>query len=201
MNTKNLIVEGCAAPFVRVAPPKIHRVSLDFLKGGLEWQTYDFLARCAADKWLVYDTFKEYISGTVVLDGATPDALKCALFLSTSNAATLTHDAFADLTNEHAAGSGYTAGGETLTTLAWSDTAGTTTLDTDDVAWTAAGGSITARFAVIYANVTRNGVVSPLICYSLLDNTPLDVTATDGNILSITMHTSGILTLSGGDTA
>jgi hypothetical protein len=201
---KNRIVTGCPAPLVRVHPPKIHRVQLGFdVRGGPVWQTFAHPIVDAADKWLVYNTYKEYISGTIQHDGAAPDALKMALFLSTSNALTLDSgiDAFADLTNEHAAGSGYTAGGETMTGVTWGDTAGTTTLDSEDVAWTASGGSIVARFAVIYANVTRNGVIGPLICVSLLDNTPLDVTATDGNILSITINASGILTLSGGDVA
>lgn len=151
----------------------------------------------AADKWLLYNKTKEFLGdGTLDLD---TDTIKCALFQSSSNCATLTWDEFGDLTNEVAAGTGYVANGYTLT-ASWVESSGTVTFDSDDPSWTASGGSIVARFAVVYANVTRNGVTDPLICYSLLDNTPDNVTATDGNVLSITMHASGIFTVSGGDT-
>ena len=70
---------------------------------------------------------------------------------------------------------------------------GTTTVTVDDAAdavWTASGGSITARFAVIYENA------GDVLCYCLLDSTPADVTATDGNTLTVALHSSGIFTLS-----
>ncbi len=194
----DLVVTGCRGPSVRVAPAGISRVQFGMGQSGPEWRVYDWILRMAADKWLVYDSYKEHISGTIQHDGASPDTLKMALFQSSSDALTLTETIFGGLTNEVAAGSGYTAGGETMTTVTWGDTAGTTTLDSDDVSWTAAGGSIVARMAVIYANVTRNTFVDPLVCVSLLDNTPADVTATDGNILAVTINASGILTLSGG---
>lgn len=116
------------------------------------------------------------------------DTWKMALFLSTSNigAGSTT---FAGLTNEHAAANGYTAGGIAITlTLA-----GTTTVTVDistDPVWTASGGSIVARFAVIYE------VGGNVLCYCLLDSTPADVTATDGNTLTVAAHTSGVFTLS-----
>jgi len=61
--------------------------------------------------------------------------------------------------------------------------------DPADMVWTASGGSITARFAVLYENA------GDVVCYCLLDSTPADVTATDGNTLTITLHASGIFTL------
>ena len=115
------------------------------------------------------------------------DSFKVALFLSTSNigAASTT---FAGVTNEHAAANGYTAGGIAVThTLA-----GTTTVTVDwsaDPVWTASGGSITARFAVLYE------VAGDVVCYCLLDSTPADVTATTGNTLTVAAHASGIFTL------
>lgn len=45
--------------------------------------------------------------------------------------------------------------------------------------WTASGGSITARYAVIYE------VGGDVLAFVLLDNAPADVTATDGNPLTI----------------
>ena len=60
--------------------------------------------------------------------------------------------------------------------------------------WTASGGSITARFAVIYDDTHAS---DQALCVCLLDTAPADVTATDGNTFTITMNASGILTLSG----
>lgn len=124
------------------------------------------------------------LNGTFDID---TDSYKMALFLSTSNigAASTT---FAGVTNEHAAANGYTAGGIAITlTLA-----GTTTVTVDiatDPVWTASGGSIVARFAVIY-EVSGN-----VLCYCTLDSTPADVTATTGNTLTVAAHASGVFTL------
>lgn len=148
----------------------------------------------AAGKWKLYDTAKEKIGqGIIDLDTHT---FKIALFLSTSNCDTLTHDELGDLTNQHANGNGYTTGGETLT-CTWVNSSGTITFDSDNPVWTASGGSITARFAVIYDDTVAG---DPLLCVCLLDTTPADVTATAGNTLTITMNASGIFTLSGATT-
>lgn len=126
---------------------------------------------------------------TKLLDGTfdiDTDTFKMALFLSTSNigAASTT---YAGLTNEHANANGYTTGGKTLT-MALSGTT-TVTVDCDDQVWTASGGSIVARFAVIYESAGN------VLCYCLLDSTPADVTATTGNTLTIAINASGIFTL------
>ncbi len=124
------------------------------------------------------------LDGTFDIDS---DTWKMALFLSTSNigAASTT---YAGLTNEVASAFGYTTGGIAITlTLA-----GTTTVTVDisvDPVWTASGGSITARFAVIYE------VSGRVLCYCLLDSTPADVTATDGNTLTVAANASGVFTL------
>ncbi len=126
---------------------------------------------------------------TKLLDGTfdiDTDTFKMALFLSTSNigAASTT---YAGLTNEHANANGYTTGGKTLT-MALSGTT-TVTVDCDDQVWTASGGSIVARFAVIYESAGN------VLCYCLLDSTPADVTATTGNTLTVAINASGIFTL------
>jgi hypothetical protein len=124
------------------------------------------------------------LDGTFDIDS---DSWKMALFLSTSNLAA-SSTTYAGLTNEHANANGYTTGGIAVTlTLA-----GTTTVTVDisvDPVWTAAGGSITARFAVIYE------VAGNVLCYSTLDSTPADVTATDGNTLTVAANASGVFTL------
>lgn len=126
---------------------------------------------------------------TSLIDGTfdiNSDTWKIALFLSTSNigAASTT---YAGLTNEHANGNGYTTGGESIT-LSLSGTT-TVTVDGSDTVWTASGGSITARFAVIYE------VGGNVLAYCLLDSTPADVTVTAGNDLTVQIHASGIMTL------
>ncbi len=144
----------------------------------------------AANAWDFYNSFTEWVAdGTLDLDN---DAFKMALFLSTSNCATLTHDEYGDLTNEHANANGYLTGGEALDNVAWTRAAGSTKLDCDNEVWTAAGGNIVCRFAVIYDDTHATDA---LICYSLLDNSPADVTATNGNTLTIAIHASGIFTL------
>ncbi|MEO7836209.1 MAG: hypothetical protein ABIS21_01045 [Acidimicrobiales bacterium] len=70
--------------------------------------------------------------------------------------------------------------------------AGTTTVTVDittDPVWTASGGSIVARYAVIYE------VAGRVLCYALLDSTPADVTATTGNTLTVAANASGLFTL------
>lgn len=114
------------------------------------------------------------INGTFDIDS---DTWKCALFLSTSNigAASTT---YAGLTNEHANANGYTTGGIAVTLTLAGTTSVTAVFATNPV-WTASGGSIVARFAVIYE------VAGNVLCYCLLDSSPADVTATTGNTLTI----------------
>lgn len=149
----------------------------------------------AAGKWKVYDTAKLKIAqGIIDLDTHT---FKCALFLSTSNCNTLTHDELLDLTNQVAGAFGYTTGGATLAGITVVNSSGTTTFDSNDIGWTAAGGSLIARYAVIYDDTVAG---DPLLCVCLLDATPANVTATDGNPLTIELSASGIFTLSGATT-
>lgn len=139
----------------------------------------------AAGAWTFTNTTRTNILNA--LHDIDSDTHKMALFLSTSDLGA-TENTYAGVTNEHANANGYTTGGASISlTLA-----GTTTVTVDiatDPVWTASGGSITARFAAIY-EVSGN-----VICYCLLDSTPADVTATDGNTLTVAAHASGVFTL------
>jgi hypothetical protein len=149
----------------------------------------------ASGKWKLYSLAKKRIGdGTLDLDTNT---FKMALFLAASNANTLTHSVLADLTNQHANANGYTTGGVTLTSVTWAESSGTVTFDSADPVWTASGGSIVARFAVIYQSGTFNSLTDVLVAVCLLDTTPADVTTTTGNTLTIVQNASGIFTLSG----
>jgi hypothetical protein len=140
----------------------------------------------AAGAWVFTNEGRtKLLDGTFDIDS---DSWKMALFHSTSNlgAGSTT---YAGLTNEVANANGYTTGGIAVTlTLA-----GTTTVTvsySSNPVWTASGGSITARYAVIYE------VGGHVLCYCLLDSTPADVTATNGNTLTVAPNASGVFTLS-----
>ena len=134
--------------------------------------------------WAYYDSFLlEKNNGTQDLD---TDTFKVALFLSTSNCATLTISTFAALTNEHATANGYTQNGiTTAPTLTGSSQ--NVNFTTAQAQWTASGGSIVARFAVKY-NSTTGGLVG----YSLMDDAPADKTASDGNTFTVNDNASGM---------
>lgn len=140
----------------------------------------------AAGPWTLTDAGRtSLLNGTFDLD---TDTFLMALFLSTSNigAASTT---YAGLTNEHANANGYTTGGISLGSLALSGTTTVTVDETTNPVWTASGGPITARYAVVYESGGN------VLCYCLLDSTPSDVTVTDGNTLTVTFHASGLFTL------
>lgn len=114
------------------------------------------------------------LDGTFDIDS---DSWKVALFLSTSNIGPAS-TTYAALTNEHANANGYTTGGIAVT-LNLAGTTSVTVVFAANPVWTASGGSITARYAVLYE------VGGRVLAYCLLDNTPADVTTTAGNTLTI----------------
>lgn len=140
----------------------------------------------AAGAWTFTNASRDYLlDGTFDIDS---DTWKMALFLSTSNLGA-SSTTYAGVTNEHANENGYTTGGESITLTLSGTTTVTCDIDTDPT-WTASGGSIVARFACIYE------VGGNVLCYCLLDDTPADVTVTDGNTLTVAAHASGVFTLS-----
>lgn len=145
----------------------------------------------AADAWVIHDRFKEFMGdNTIDMDG---DTFNLRLYTSASNIATTSVGDATTATNELGTANGYTAGGQVMTSVTWNRTTGTVTFDAADVVWNASGGAITARFAAIIDTTTTPDEV---VAHSLLDNTPADVSAADGNPLTIQMNASGIFTLS-----
>ena len=143
----------------------------------------------AAGAFTFYHQFAELVAdGTLDLD---TDGFKLALFTSSHTPAT-SDTTFSSLTSQ-VTGNGYTAGGTALASITWAQTAGVATFDAADVVYTADSGSIVARYAVLY-DTTLAGA-GDLIGYFLLDATPADVTATDGNTLTVQWHANGIFTL------
>lgn len=92
--------------------------------------------------------------------------------------------------NEIAAGNGYSAGGQTLTGASLTSAAEVTSLDGDDVVWSAL--TATFRAAVLYASGTLGGVVNPVLAYILFDDTPADVSVAAIDF-SVVWDASGIL--------
>lgn len=117
---------------------------------------------------------------TKLLSGqfASGDTYKVALVASTSNVSTAS-TTFAGVTNELSTANGYTAGGITVSPLAVSGTTSVTVSFGTNPVWTASGGSITARWAVLY----ESG--GDVLAFVLLDSTPADVSATAGNTLTV----------------
>ena len=90
------------------------------------------------------------------------------------------------MTNEES-GTGYSAGGESLTSITFATSGGTITWDAADVEWT--GSTITgARYAAIYDDSLTN---DPLICAIDFGG---DFSTTSGTF-KITWNASGIFTL------
>jgi hypothetical protein len=124
------------------------------------------------------------LNGTFDIDS---DTWKVGLYLSTSNigAASTT---IAGVTNEHAGSSGYSTGGITVT-LTLSGTTTVTVTFASNPTWTASGGNIVARFAILYENGGN------VLAYCLLDSAPADVTTQDGNQLTLVPPAGGIFQL------
>jgi hypothetical protein len=129
----------------------------------------------AAGTWTLPNGARsKLLDGTFDIDS---DSWRVALLTSASNIGP-TATTFAAVTGELAAANGYTAGGIAVT-LALSGTTSVAVQFAANPVWTAAGGSITARWAVLYE------LGGNVLAYVLLDSTPADVVATSGNTLTI----------------
>ena len=126
--------------------------------------------------WVLTDAFRTKL----VDQGLRPSTAswKLALYQSTSDL-TVASTTYAGVTNEVANGNGYTTGGIAVTLTR----TGTTTVTVSFAAtpqFTASGGNIVARWAALYE------VSGDVAAFCLLDDTPADVTTTDGSTLQIT---------------
>lgn len=128
-----------------------------------------------AGTWtLTNNGVKDLINGTFDIDG---NSWKCGLATSASNIGP-SSTTYAALTGEVAATHGYSTGGEAVT-LNITGTSPYQVVFSSNPVWTASGGSIVARYAFVYK------VSGDILAYVLLDDTPADVTVTDGNQLQV----------------
>jgi len=124
------------------------------------------------------------------------DPAFCVLLSSAYTPGTTTHVKLADvIANEIAAGNGYVANGVAVT-VGVTRVGALTTITCTDPVWVATGGDIPAfRYGVVYINVTRNGVVNPLVSWILGDGTPADVPITvSGATLRLRVNAAGLYT-------
>lgn len=80
-------------------------------------------------------TLEKQFIDTVGLSLESETAMSCALLLDAATPAFDTHDFWSDLEANEASGTGYTAGGETMTATEVTLSGGTLTYDAADVSW------------------------------------------------------------------
>jgi arginine deiminase len=142
----------------------------------------------AAGAWtLTNSAGKSMLDGTFNVDG---DTFKMALFLSTSNLS-VTSTTFAGCTNEvGTTNTGYTAGGASVGVTVTTTTTNDVTVAQDAaVVWTAGSANLTAKWAAIYE------VGGNVLCFATLDSGGADVTATNGNTLTVGGTAATIFTI------
>lgn len=135
----------------------------------------------------VYNSFKrDIMNGSIDLD---TDTIKVALVTSSYTPDIDAHTKFSDVTNE-VSGTGYSAGGNTLASLAVTadNTDDEGVFDASDTNW--ANSTITARGAVVYKS-TGTASTSPLVCYFDFGS---DQISSSGNF-TISWNSEGIVNL------
>jgi hypothetical protein len=115
------------------------------------------------------------------------DTIKMALCTSTYTPNQNTHDYFNDITNE-VTGTGYTAGGQTMTSCIVTPGTNVVTFDAADVVWTTS--TLTARYAIVYDSTPGTSATNPLLCYI---DFGADVSSTAA---SLTVAITDLLTIS-----
>ena len=121
---------------------------------------------------LIFNKFLDYLADNDISD----DTFKVALVTSSYSPDKDTHEHFDDITNE-VSGTGYTAGGNTVTgTLTLDNANDKLTLEFASTNWTSA--TITARGAVYYSS-TGTASTSTLIAYNDFGS---DVAVTAGTL-------------------
>lgn len=138
------------------------------------------------DDFRLQDIVGATVKFALVGSGYTPDAGTSGHSLWSSVSA-----------NEIANGNGYTTGGYTVTTDSVVAITNGWKYTSENVAWTASGGSIPQwRYCVVYISGSLWGKTNPLLGYFLGDSTPTDVPATaSGQTLTLGCPQNGWLTV------
>lgn len=127
------------------------------------------------------------------------DTLKCMLLSAytvgtTQDTAQYVSDIKAVATE--AVGTGYTAGGVTLTSVTWTLTGHVYALKATIPAWTTTGGSLAAKYALFYDSTPGTDSTNPVLLYWDLDGAGGTQTSSNGTF-TLTQAAAGLLTLTG----
>jgi len=133
----------------------------------------------------IFNSWVEYMAEAA---NTASDTFKMLLTTSSWTPNQANHSVLTDVTNE-LSGNGYARYTHTVTS---NRSAAVLTFDLDNAVFTASGGSLVARYWCIFDDTVAN---DPLVAYGLIDNTPADVTTTDGNTLTVTINASGLFTV------
>ena len=145
----------------------------------------------AASAWQFYNSLREKLGvGEIDLSAAN---FKMALFTTTTGYNDKTLSSYGSLAtgDEVLSANNYVRGGLAMGTEVWATGASAAQykFDSDNVVWTASGGTIAdVKGAIVYATGGE------LICYSTLTQTG-NIDITDTNTLTVTIHANGIFTL------
>lgn len=116
--------------------------------------------------------------------------VKIALMTSVHTFAT-SASTWASVSSNEVNGNGYTAGGTSCSGVTWTTSASSVTFDFSDPQWTASGGDIRARHAVVY--VSTGATDGSLICNIDFGE---DVIASNGANFNIVLDAAGLFTIS-----
>lgn len=143
---------------------------------------------------VVFDNIKNWLGdNTINLD---TDSLGMLLLNSTQEPNRATDTYVDDISVNELLGNGYSR--KVLSGVTWTTSGGANgqmMLDANNPVWTAAGGSIIARWWVLFNNTPAADSGKHLLAYGLLDDTPADVTATDTNTITVGIHAMGFFTV------
>ena len=92
-----------------------------------------------------------------------------------------------------ASGTGYTAGGQALTSVTFTESGHVYTLTCANPSWNAAGGSLAAAYALFFDSSPGSNATNPVLCYWDFGGTQ---TATNG-AFGLTISGSGLFTITG----
>ena len=140
--------------------------------------------------FVFFDEFKLNVTNTNI--NLSSDTFKVALTNTAPNAAT--HDELADITQISGA-FGYSTGGTALTTVTWAETGAGTGIwkfSSDDVVFTASGGSIGPfRYAVLYSDTSTNDKLVGYLDYGS------SISVSDTNTFTVDVGANGWFQLDG----
>lgn len=149
----------------------------------------------AAGAWKFFDNAKHYISNGNINLSAGPFRMILYDVGASATIATSTITVQSEIApgSNEVSGGAYTAGGLTLSGVAWVEASGSVKFDFSDPIWTASGSAMSGvKYAVIVKSVTAltSGFV---LCYSTLSTSGFDITV--GNTITVQLAATGCFTL------